>query len=435
MADTGPYFVFIEKMEKIHFFINKNNEETIITDEIPLSEIENPQTRTISKPIHPMILGKFVFQKMPEYRHCVLGISRLNRLKNRIEFQAASDANKFINEAALVNNDYVAYIPQFFTSKTGIIRNFPVDLDIHDLLNPDFCVSSAKVIKAERLNRLVRPKDGSPSFLSPSTTIKVTFQSQVLPPYLVIHSVRSPIVPFIPKPIFCHKCLRYGHRSLGCRSKARCPACGEDHGVMVCVKQDTPECIHCKGDHLTTDFKNCSEYKAQESIKELMTLKCYSFQEALSVVKHKPFSNALSLVPSPPIVFDQPNFPSLNPNRGFNFSQKRGIETDADKSTPMKKNYRIRYTREPRPLVPKPTPNYSLPRMHINLGNAPLPPNPYRPPTSNYSQPEINEKSVSLMDLDSSNNSKYSNLSRTTHTINYSHSLPGNSSAGEEESV
>ena len=417
IQDSGPYFVYVEKKEISEVFLNKDNEEITFNDSAPLSEFQNRQTKVVSKPLHPMIFGKFLFQKMPHFNHSILGVFRINRNKIRVQLQTASDANKLIDDPILTQNGFDAFIPYFLVNKIGLIRNYPFDLDVNDLVDTLYCVSPYKIIKAERMNRLVRDRtNNDPPELTPTGTIKVTFQSQSLPTHIIIHSVRSEVTPFIPKPIFCQNCLRYGHRSLGCRSKQRCPSCGNQHGYLECEKKETPECIYCKTAHSTTDFTKCQEYKTQHKIKEVMTLNNFSFIEALKIVKYEPYKT--SLVTSPPATFFQNNTASNTINSQFPPLKRSKTDNGEKQNTNIRKHHKFTHRVERKPSRSPLLPNFHLPNMQINLGSSPLPFNSHRPAQSNNPQSVENPENMITCDESDSillpssthNNEKNQNL-------------------------
>lgn len=59
------------------------------------------------------------------------------------------------------------------------------------------------------------------------------------------------VTAYIPGIKICHKCLRYGHVKVQCRSKLfRCPRCTENHPLEDCTTPDDPTkfvCFHCSG--------------------------------------------------------------------------------------------------------------------------------------------------------------------------------------------
>ncbi|KAK9876359.1 hypothetical protein WA026_012668, partial [Henosepilachna vigintioctopunctata] len=97
-----------------------------------------------------------------------------------------------------------------------------------------------------------------------------------LPTNIAIFANMITVNLYIRPVIQCFKCLRYGDTKMNCRSKkSKCRNCGEertsenDHTEENCKNETI--CIHCKGNHATTDRK-CPEYKIQQEISKLMAL-------------------------------------------------------------------------------------------------------------------------------------------------------------------
>ncbi|KAJ8020459.1 hypothetical protein HOLleu_40055 [Holothuria leucospilota] len=65
-----------------------------------------------------------------------------------------------------------------------------------------------------------------------------------------------------PTPPQCHKCQRWGHTALNCRSKTpTCLRCAGKHTLNDCpTPKDTPTCANCKKPHIAS-YKGCSTYK------------------------------------------------------------------------------------------------------------------------------------------------------------------------------
>ena len=129
--------------------------------------------------------------------------------------------------------------------------------------------------------------------------------------------------PYTPNVIQCRSCLKFGHRFSNCRGSQRCPRCGLNHPLDQC-ESEVIKCINCKLNHLATNSEECEEFKKQKRIKELMTLKNYSFREACQAVEYKPYSNAI-MAPPPPICSNNPvQFPPLNSsNSSKTFKRKK----------------------------------------------------------------------------------------------------------------
>ncbi|GFT33378.1 uncharacterized protein TNCV_4523741 [Trichonephila clavipes] len=80
--------------------------------------------------------------------------------------------------------------------------------------------------------------------------------------------LRCSVRPYIPNPLRCFQCQRFGHSKPTCRGKptcARCGAVGHDSGEC-----NGPEkCVNCKGD-LPSYSRSCSAWNLE---KEIITVK------------------------------------------------------------------------------------------------------------------------------------------------------------------
>ena len=88
---------------------------------------------------------------------------------------------------------------------------------------------------------------------------------------------------FIPKPIRCYKCQRYGHVATSCRSTLRCSRCGESHEYDECQAQDLKCCL-CGGDH-SAAYKGCPKFVESKQIQEIKVREKMSCSQAVLKVQ------------------------------------------------------------------------------------------------------------------------------------------------------
>ena len=113
----------------------------------------------------------------------------------------------------------------------------------------------------------------------PTGTFILTFNTSLLPKTLNIGYLRVRVDCFIPNPIRCFQCQKYGHFKSTCTHKAVCPKCGgEDHNDHLTCTAD-PLCINCKGNH-PANAKDCPKWILEKSIQKLKTEKNLSYPEA-----------------------------------------------------------------------------------------------------------------------------------------------------------
>ena len=108
-------------------------------------------------------------------------------------------------------------------------------------------VTSVRRIKVRRNNELL-----------PTNTFILTFDVPILPPSIKAGYLNIPVEPFIPNPLRCFKCQRFGHGQNTC-GKLICARCGlPDHDSKTCTKDTI--CANCKGNHCAYS-RECPRWK------------------------------------------------------------------------------------------------------------------------------------------------------------------------------
>ena len=112
----------------------------------------------------------------------------------------------------------------------------------------------------------------------PTNTFVVTFNKSVLPKSVKAAYLQIAVEPFIPNPLRCFNCQKFGHGTSSCNHKPVCVRCGvEDHCETDCHEQ--PRCINCSGPHPAFS-RDCPEWIRQRAIIQIKTEKNLSFGEA-----------------------------------------------------------------------------------------------------------------------------------------------------------
>ncbi|GFT92371.1 putative RNA-directed DNA polymerase from transposon X-element [Trichonephila clavipes] len=96
----------------------------------------------------------------------------------------------------------------------------------------------------------------------------LTFACPDLPQFITAGYLCCSVHPYIPNPLRCFQCQRFGHSKTTCRGKPTCARCGEvGHDSGECNSQE--KCINCKGDHPSYS-RSCNTWKLE---KEIITVK------------------------------------------------------------------------------------------------------------------------------------------------------------------
>ncbi|GFU85586.1 RNase H domain-containing protein [Trichonephila clavipes] len=90
------------------------------------------------------------------------------------------------------------------------------------------------------------------------------------------------IRPYIPNPLRCFKCQRFGHSQTSCRGQLTCSRCASvGHSSTDCTLE--PKCTNCLQSH-ASNLKLCRKWKLEKQIQEIEANKNISFSEARKVI-------------------------------------------------------------------------------------------------------------------------------------------------------
>ncbi|GBM96045.1 hypothetical protein AVEN_111439-1 [Araneus ventricosus] len=95
--------------------------------------------------------------------------------------------------------------------------------------------------------------------------------------------IKLPVKPFIPNPLRCFKCQRFGHSQSTCRGTLTCARCAvAGHESTGCTSDE--KCANCKGGH-TSFSRSCPKWKLEKEIVTTKVKKGISFPEARRLVQ------------------------------------------------------------------------------------------------------------------------------------------------------
>ena len=117
----------------------------------------------------------------------------------------------------------------------------------------------------------------------PSNTLILTFCTPTLPASLKVAYLNIKVEPYIPAPLRCYRCQRYGHSQQACKRAPACFKCGSlEHDHSNC--SSTPHCISCKGEH-PSNFHKCPVWLKEKEICRIKILEKLSYPEARTRVE------------------------------------------------------------------------------------------------------------------------------------------------------
>ena len=176
----------------------------------------------------------------------------------------------------------------------GVIYNDPLDIKADEILN--YLQPQVKFVKRFQY------KPAGELELHDSTTVCLNFQSE-LPSEVRTGYLLFKIRPYIPNPLRCFKCNRFGHVVHHCKIKELCSKCGEQHSWTVCPSTAL-NCPNCHGKHVAND-KSCPRYKQVENVLKIKTSRNVSYAEAVKLQRSSEQST------SPPTLSSRREYPAL----------------------------------------------------------------------------------------------------------------------------
>ncbi|GBO08446.1 hypothetical protein AVEN_220338-1 [Araneus ventricosus] len=119
--------------------------------------------------------------------------------------------------------------------------------------------------------------------LLPTKHFILTFNTPRLPEYIKAGYVLCSVRPYIPNPLRCFKCQRFGHSKINCRWTlicARCAVAGHESTGCTAVEK----CVNCQGNH-TSFSRSCPKWELEKEIVTTKFKNNISFPEARRLVK------------------------------------------------------------------------------------------------------------------------------------------------------
>lgn len=132
------------------------------------------------------------------------------------------------------------------------------------------------------LKHILKKIDGN---TLPTNTFILTFSTPTPPKFVRAAYMQIPVEPFIPNPLRCFNCQKFGHGRNQCNRRAVCARCGQEgHADIECSA--SPRCANCSGSHAAYS-KDCPEWQKQKDIVQLKVEKNISFSEAKAQVQQR----------------------------------------------------------------------------------------------------------------------------------------------------
>ncbi|GFT51146.1 uncharacterized protein TNCV_4817461 [Trichonephila clavipes] len=134
-----------------------------------------------------------------------------------------------------------------------------------------------------QVRRITIKKDTS---IIPTKHVILTFNSPNLPTSIKAGYINCKIRPYIPNPLRCFKCQRFGHSQTACRGQLTCSRCASvGHASSDCTLEQ--KCVNCSQPH-SADSKLCPKWKIEKEIQTIKTNRNISYIEARKFITPQP---------------------------------------------------------------------------------------------------------------------------------------------------
>ncbi|XP_043287879.1 uncharacterized protein [Venturia canescens] len=240
--------------------------------------------------IHPMIVGK----KLKNWSKSIKEIKRKGRNLVEIKLHSYQEANKLIDaQESLLPDSWKAYIPDSKISRLGVASDIDPTLTETEILEGiEWLSQPTRILKIERIMKVSKDSNNRIN-LTPTNSVKISFEGNALPEKIIIYKTRVTISPFEQQIRRCSNCQRFGHLSKQCRGSQRCTFCGGNHHQTEC-KSTKPICANCGESHPANDTK-CITYIKLKITNKLKALLNIDREEALEIIKKNRLDNLYRL--------------------------------------------------------------------------------------------------------------------------------------------
>ncbi|GFV66204.1 putative RNA-directed DNA polymerase from transposon BS [Trichonephila clavipes] len=130
-----------------------------------------------------------------------------------------------------------------------------------------------------QVRRITIKKDAT---IIPTKHLILTFNRPKLPPAIKAGYLNCKIRPYVPNPLRCFKCQRFGHSQTSCRGQLTCSRCASvGHSSTDCTLE--PKCVNCAQSH-PSDSKICPKWNLEKKIQEIKANKNISYPDARKLI-------------------------------------------------------------------------------------------------------------------------------------------------------
>lgn len=118
-----------------------------------------------------------------------------------------------------------------------------------------------------------------------SEHVILEFEDEILPKKVTLGFLSYTVREYVPKPMRCYNCQRFGHTAKICKGRRRCARCGGNHEYGQC-DHDQPKCCNCGGNH-SVSYGGCEVVKREREIQQVRVQNKITYAEAVKMVNQR----------------------------------------------------------------------------------------------------------------------------------------------------
>jgi hypothetical protein len=223
-------------------------------------------------------LSPFIIEKA--IQGCIGTAKQVKKLRSGVllvEVTREAQAISLLNLKSITSMGVSVTPHRTMNSCKGVVRSYDLaHMDADELLQN---------LKSQNVTEIRNIFVNRNNVKSKTNTMIFTFSQSKPPTSIKAGYLNVKVEQYIPSPLRCFQCQKYGHHKSVCRQAATCVQCGlAEHGSEPCTRP--PHCINCNGDHASID-KKCPKWLNEMEILKVKVASDISFPEARRIVSER----------------------------------------------------------------------------------------------------------------------------------------------------
>ncbi len=221
-----------------------------------------------SNPLSKM--NPFLVSKAIQGISSTLGVKRLRNGSLLLECDRSSQARTLQGISQLGSVPVRVSPHKSMNTCQGIIRC----RDISDMTEDDIQLE----LSAQGVTKVRQFIARSNGHIKKTGTFLLTFNSTTLPQSINVGYLRVKVEVYVPNPLRCFSCQKFGHGQHSCKGQPVCTKCGkQEHGDDPCT--GPLNCVNCAGNH-SSNSKQCPVWLKEREIQKVKALQKLPYSEA-----------------------------------------------------------------------------------------------------------------------------------------------------------